>query len=86
MSLGYMTLSSSASTVFTWLQEIVAISTLVNWMTLCIVYLRFYYGCKKQGIDRHTELPWAAPLQPYSTWVSLIPDATLSRLSGSVPR
>jgi amino acid transporter len=67
-----MTLSNSASTVFTWLQDIVAIATLVNWMTICTVYLRFHYGCKKQGIDRHTELPWAAPLQPYSTWFSLI--------------
>ncbi|KAE8327597.1 amino acid permease/ SLC12A domain-containing protein [Aspergillus sergii] len=72
MALGYMTLSDSASTVFTWLQDIVAISTLVNWVSICIVYLRFYYGCKKQGIDRHKELPWAAPFQPWSTWFSLI--------------
>ncbi|CAL5870230.1 uncharacterized protein PFLUO_LOCUS4465 [Penicillium psychrofluorescens] len=71
MALGYMTLSSSASTVFTWLQDLVSISTLVNWICICIVYLRFLYGCKKQGIDRHKELPWAAPFQPFSTWVSL---------------
>ncbi|RDW77706.1 amino acid transporter-like protein [Coleophoma cylindrospora] len=72
MCLGYMTLSSTASTVFTWLQDLVSIATLVNWICICIVYLRFYYGCKKQGIDRHAELPWAAPLQPYTTWVSLV--------------
>ncbi|GIK07309.1 hypothetical protein Aspvir_002971 [Aspergillus viridinutans] len=72
MSLGYMTLSDSASTVFTWLQDIVSISTLVNWMCICIVYLRFQYGCRKQGIDRHRELPWAAPLQPYLTWFALV--------------
>ena len=72
MSFGYMTLSNSASVVFTWLQDIVSISTLVNWMCICIVYLRFYYGCKKQGINRHTELPWAAPFQPYTTWISLV--------------
>lgn len=71
MCLGYMTLSDGASTVFTWLQDLVSIATLVNWITICIIYLRFYYGCKKQGIDRHTELPWAAPLQPYTTWASL---------------
>ena len=71
MALGYMTLSSSASTVFTWLQDLVSISTLVNWICICVVYLRFLYGCKKQGIDRHRELPWAAPLQPYSTWITL---------------
>ncbi|KAF7594754.1 hypothetical protein BBP40_008461 [Aspergillus hancockii] len=72
MALGYMTLSDSAGTVFTWLQDIVSISTLVNWVCICIVYLRFYYACKKQGIDRHKELPWAAPFQPWSTWISLV--------------
>ncbi|KAJ5649847.1 uncharacterized protein N7484_003570 [Penicillium longicatenatum] len=72
MALGYMTLSDSASTVFTWLQDLVSISTIVNWLCILIVYLRFLYGCKKQGIDRHKELPWAAPLQPYTTWVSLV--------------
>lgn len=71
MALGYMTLSSSASTVFTWLQDIVSISTLVNWICICVVYLRFLHGCAKQGIDRHKELPWAAPFQPYTTWASL---------------
>lgn len=72
MSLGYMTLSHSASDVFSWLQNVVSISTLVNWICILVVYLRFYYACKKQGIDRHAELPWAAPFQPYSTWIALI--------------
>lgn len=72
MALGYMTLSDSASTVFSWLQDLVSIATIVNWLCILIVYLRFLYGCKKQGIDRHKELPWAAPFQPYTTWVSLV--------------
>ncbi|KAJ5190147.1 uncharacterized protein N7498_009132 [Penicillium cinerascens] len=72
MALGYMTLSQSASTVFTWMQDIVSIYTLVNWICICVVYLRFLYGCRKQSIDRHKELPWTAPLQPYTTWVSLV--------------
>ncbi|KAJ5471390.1 proline-specific permease [Penicillium desertorum] len=71
MCLGYMSLSNSASMVFEWLRDIVAISTLVDWGITCTVYLRFYYGCKKQGIDRYRELPWAAPFQPYFTWASL---------------
>jgi amino acid transporter len=70
--LGYMTVSSTASTVFTWLQDLVSISTLINWMSICVVYLRFYYGCKKQSIDRHRDLPFAAPWQPYTTWATLI--------------
>ncbi|CAL5870272.1 uncharacterized protein PFLUO_LOCUS4507 [Penicillium psychrofluorescens] len=72
MSLGYMVVSKSAYTVFGWLQAFVAISNLVDWAVICVAYLRFYYGCKKQGIDRYRELPWAAPFQPYSTWVSLV--------------
>ncbi|KAI9641623.1 hypothetical protein NHQ30_009477 [Ciborinia camelliae] len=71
MGLGYMTLSSTASEVFNWLQDLVSISTLVNWICILIIYLRFFYACKKQAIDRHTELPWAAPLQPYTSWASL---------------
>ncbi|KAF4635579.1 hypothetical protein G7Y89_g2514 [Cudoniella acicularis] len=72
MCLGYMTLSSNASTVFTWLQDIVSISTLVSWISICLVYLRFYCGCEKLGIDPKTELPWAAPLQLYTTWMSFV--------------
>jgi amino acid transporter len=68
--LGFMSLSNSASTVFGWLQDLVSVAALVNWMVICIVYLRFYYGCKKQGISR-SELPWKAPFQPFVAWTSL---------------
>jgi amino acid transporter len=66
-----MSLSTTAATVFTWLQDLVASAQLVGWMVICTVYLRFYYALKKQGISR-SELPWAAPLQPYAAWMSLI--------------
>ncbi|KAJ5238901.1 hypothetical protein N7468_003520 [Penicillium chermesinum] len=72
MALGYMTLSSSASNVFNWLQNVVSISTLVNWICILVVYLRFFYACKKQQVNRQAELPWAAPFQPYSSWIALI--------------
>ncbi|KAJ5501582.1 Amino acid/polyamine transporter I [Penicillium expansum] len=70
MCLGYMSLSATASTVFNWLQDLVSITTLTNWMSILVTYLRFYYGCKKQGIPRKS-LPWATPLQPYISWASL---------------
>jgi yeast amino acid transporter len=69
--LGFMTLSSSAATVFGWLQDLVSVAALVGWLIICIVYLRFYYGMKKQGIDR-SELPWKGPFQPYAAWTSLV--------------
>jgi amino acid transporter len=71
LCLGYMSLSHSATIVFRWLRDVVAVATLVDWLIVCIVYLRFYYGCQKQGVDRHKELPWAAPFQPYFTWAAL---------------
>ncbi|KAM3084835.1 hypothetical protein ACMFMG_003284 [Clarireedia jacksonii] len=70
MSLGFLTLSKSANVVFIWLQDFVAVAALINWMIICAVYLRFYYGCKRQGISR-TQLPWKGPFQPYAAWVAL---------------
>ena len=71
LALGYMTLSSAASVVFDWLQQLVSAASLVHWINIEIIYLRFYYGCKKQNIDRN-ELPWKSPFQPYAAWISLI--------------
>ncbi|KAI0160486.1 amino acid permease/ SLC12A domain-containing protein [Xylariaceae sp. FL1272] len=70
IGLAYLSLSSSASNAFDWLQDLVSISTLVNWIVITTVYLRFYYACRKQSISRDL-LPWASPLQPYLTWWAL---------------
>ena len=70
-ALGYMTLSDSASVVFDWFQSLVSAAAFVTWDVICIVYLRFYYACKRQGIDRN-ELPWKGPFQPYTAWAGLI--------------
>lgn len=71
MALGYMSLSSTAEAVFTWLQDLVACAQIMSWLVICTTYLRFYYAMKKQGISR-SRLPWAAPLQPYAAWMTLI--------------
>ncbi|KAJ3733107.1 putative amino acid permease [Lentinula guzmanii] len=71
IALGYMTLQDSASIVFGWFQDLVSAAALVTWITICLVYLRFYYACKRQGI-RRSELPWAAPFQPYAAWMGLL--------------
>ncbi|CRL25147.1 Amino acid/polyamine transporter I [Penicillium camemberti] len=71
LALGYMTLSSAASVVFDWLQQLVSAASLVHWINIEVIYLRFFYGCKKQKISR-TELPWKGPFQPYAAWISLV--------------
>ncbi len=71
MVLGFMTLSSGAATVFGWLQDLVSAASFVHWINIEIVYLRFYYGCRAQGISRDA-LPWKGPLQPYAAWLALV--------------
>ncbi|KAF9069940.1 amino acid permease/ SLC12A domain-containing protein [Rhodocollybia butyracea] len=71
IALAYMTLQESASVVFEWLQELVGAAAIITWMTICLTYLRLYYACKRQGIERN-EMPWSAPFQPYAAWFSLI--------------
>lgn len=70
MALSYMSVQSTAAKVFTWFQDLVASAALVHWIVICLVYLRFYYGMKKQRISRD-ELPWKGPLQPYAAWIGL---------------
>ncbi|KAF5003711.1 hypothetical protein FDECE_9761 [Fusarium decemcellulare] len=70
MALGYLTTSAGASTVFTWLQDLLSIAILVNWTVILTTYLRFFYGCKRQGIDR-AELPYKSPFQPYYSWACI---------------
>lgn len=82
IALGYMTLQDTASEVFTWLQDLVSVSTLCDWIIVLVTYLRFYYGCKVQGIDRKSELPWSAPFQPWFSWISLALHLVLLLTSG----
>jgi len=81
--LGFMTLSNSAAVVFSWLQDLVSVAALINWIVICLVYLRFYYGMKKQGISRDA-LPWKGPLQPYLAWVGFISLSILLIFGGYV--
>ena len=43
----------------------------MNWIVITLTYLRFYYGCRKQGIPR-AQLPYRAPFQPYFAWLCLV--------------
>ncbi|KZT57236.1 hypothetical protein CALCODRAFT_469931 [Calocera cornea HHB12733] len=81
LCLGFMTLNTSASTVFQWFQDLVSAAALVHWIIICVVYLRFYYGMKAQGIDR-SELPWKGPFQPYAAWVAVISFAVILLTAG----
>ncbi|RMZ92184.1 hypothetical protein DV736_g590, partial [Chaetothyriales sp. CBS 134916] len=69
--LTYLSCSSGSSKAFQWFQNLTTISTLFTWVSINIAYLRFYYACKAQGVDRNT-LVFKSPLQPYISYSAAI--------------
>ncbi|KAM0745998.1 putative amino acid transporter [Meredithblackwellia eburnea MCA 4105] len=70
--LAYMTCgTASASTVFSWLYNLGAITGLIAWAVILLSYIRFYNGLRRQGISRDN-FPYRAPFQPYASYFGLI--------------
>ncbi|PWN42661.1 amino acid permease [Ceraceosorus guamensis] len=71
MFLAFLSLSSSALTVFYWLLDLVAAGVLVSWITILTNHLRLRLALKKQGVDR-TELPWSNRWTLHSSIAGLV--------------
>jgi amino acid permease len=69
--LGYVTLSSSGTEVFDWLQALSGLAALFTWGSICFAHIRFRAAWKHQG---HTldEIPFKAVFGVYGSWVGLI--------------
>ncbi|KAI8289312.1 General amino acid permease [Colletotrichum sp. SAR11_57] len=72
---------NTGATVLDWLVNILTSGGLVNFIVMCIVYLRFYKACEAQGVDR-TTLPYRAWFQPYSAWIALFMFCSIAICSG----
>ncbi|KAI0398863.1 AAT family amino acid transporter [Xylaria palmicola] len=66
----YLNVSNSGENVFFWFSNLSAVSTLIVWSSVCITYLRFYYGLRHNGVPRDS-LPYKAPLQPFLAYFAL---------------
>jgi amino acid transporter len=44
---------------------------LINYITMCITYIRFHQACEAQHLDRRT-LPYTGYLQPYCAYFGLV--------------
>ncbi|KAI1824135.1 AAT family amino acid transporter [Xylaria intraflava] len=66
----YLNVSNSGENVFFWFSNLSAVSTLVVWSSICVTYLRFYYGLRHHGIARDS-LVFKAPLQPFMAYFAL---------------
>lgn len=79
--LSFLQLSNSGTTVLNWLINLLASGILVNFIIICITYLRFYHACKAQGVDRKT-LPYCGWFQPYAAWIALVVLVILAFIQG----
>ncbi|KAF2643757.1 amino acid permease-like protein [Massarina eburnea CBS 473.64] len=71
MFLAFMSLSSSAMSVFWWLVDLTAAGVLVSWSSILLNHTRLCLAMKKQGISR-TELPFYNSWTRYSSPVALV--------------
>ncbi|KAF8583592.1 amino acid transporter [Ramaria rubella] len=69
--LGYMVVSSGASTVFGWLANMTSVAGMLNWICLCITSIRFRQGLKAQHLSLDI-LPYVSRLQPYAAYYALV--------------
>ncbi|KAF9311955.1 hypothetical protein BG003_006778 [Podila horticola] len=56
--------------VFKWLVNLTGMSALLTWMSISIIHLRFRAAFKAQGRSL-SELPYIAPLFPFSCYISI---------------
>ncbi|ANZ73529.1 BA75_00182T0 [Komagataella pastoris] len=69
--LAFMTLTSSARTVFNYFVNVVSVFGLLVWISLLVAHISFMKAIKKQNLDRNSFLPWRAPFQPWYSYVCI---------------
>ncbi|WPH03973.1 Hypothetical protein R9X50_00685600 [Acrodontium crateriforme] len=68
--LAFTAVSSSSAVATTWFASLVTAGGLINYIVICITYIRFHSACKAQGLNRR-ELPYFGYFQPYGAWIAL---------------
>ncbi|GAB7340469.1 hypothetical protein MBLNU457_6895t1 [Dothideomycetes sp. NU457] len=79
--LTYMSVSTGASDVFNWFQNLVTIAQLFTWCSICVAYLSFRKALIAQGVDRNS-LVFKSKWQPYTAWFALIYFAIIILFNG----
>jgi yeast amino acid transporter len=68
--LSFLQVSNGASTVLTWLVNLVTAGGIIDFIVMCVTYICFYRACQAQGLDRKT-LPYVGWFQPWCGWIGL---------------
>ncbi|EIM85354.1 uncharacterized protein STEHIDRAFT_80731 [Stereum hirsutum FP-91666 SS1] len=80
-ALAYLSISSSASQVFLWLQALTSVSGLINWGCICWTWVRFNKALTVQGVNRST-LPYRGRFMPYTAYFGWWSSWILALISG----
>lgn len=67
--LSLMQLGSLGAKVLDYMVNLCTGSQLLNYGFMCITYIRFYFACKAQGLDR-SKFPYTSWFQPYSIYIA----------------
>ncbi|KAG7746523.1 hypothetical protein KL912_004100 [Ogataea haglerorum] len=81
LALSYMSVNSTAATVFSWFQNITSSNLLVGWILISICHIRMNRALKAQGYKR-SDLPYHNRLAPAGAWISLIASIILLLTGG----
>ncbi|KAI5362926.1 putative amino acid permease/ SLC12A domain-containing protein [Septoria linicola] len=68
--LAFTSVSSGSRVAIDWFASLVTGGGLINYVVMCITYIRFYKATQAQGLDRKT-LPYTGWLQPYCAYFGL---------------
>jgi amino acid transporter len=79
--LAFLNLSAGGEVVFNWLLNITAVAGLISWSLICVCHLRFMKALAHNGIVR-SGLAYAAPFQPYLSWLGLFFTVLVTLTSG----
>ncbi|KAG7901095.1 hypothetical protein KL905_004614 [Ogataea polymorpha] len=81
LALSYMSIDSTAATVFSWFQNITSSNLLLGWILISICHIRMNRALKVQGYKR-SDLPYNNRLAPAGAWISLIASVVLLLTGG----
>ncbi|PKS04926.1 hypothetical protein jhhlp_008292 [Lomentospora prolificans] len=79
--LSFLQVSNSSATVLTWLVSLVTAGGLIDYIVMTVTYIFFYRACVAQGVDRKT-FPYCGWFQPYSAWIALVAEVTVTLCYG----
>lgn len=79
--LSFLSVGNGSSIVLTWLVDLITAGGLIDYIVMCITYLRFYKACQVQGMDRRT-FPYYGRFQPWCGILGLIGECLMTLFFG----